>query len=268
MRSTRPALVVGNLLVLTAIIMTRGSEVGRAWWHDEAAYALLLLTAVAALPLLRHRRPTTLVLASAGAWSTLTGVFVYFVSPRMPAGRWMIWWHAVTSAAFFLAFLAHWARNQPRLATLARKAIRSRAAVSALLLVTVLVLAGAVAMAARAARRDFVEDDHGRVANLSFLALPALAALGLAFASGLRRRAALDPQARHRARAGVDVALLVAMWLATLTGVVLLYATRWLRTAEVYWLTVAWHVVVSILLVAIVAAHAAFNARPLASHAK
>lgn len=269
MRSARPALILGNAAVLAAIALTYRGDLGRARWHDEAAYAAILLAALAAWPLLRHRRPTTLLLASGAAWSALTGVFAYELSPRLPNGRWMLWWHAVTSAAFLLAFLLHWARNHPRLATLAGRAARRARTLApwALGWLAILSLAAVTFVHARAG--SFVESDHRALSDRALLALAggaSAAALGLAVVR--RRRLRLEGDPRHARRGAVDASLLAAMWAATATGVVLLYASRDLRSAGMLWWTTAWHVLASVLLVALALGHAVLNARPLAGHAR
>lgn len=270
MRSARFALVAGNLGMLAAIVVTSDAHaLGRARWHDEAAYLALMVAAAACWPLLRHRRPTTLVLASAAAWSTLTGLFAYVLSPRLPNGRWMLWWHAVTSAAFLLAFLVHWARNHPRLVVLAGRASRvaRTAAPLAILWLAVALLAGTTL--ARAQAGAFVEDDHRALSNAALLlavAFGALGAVAVAFARRSRRR--VEGPAPHARRGAVDVSLLAAMWATTMTGVVLLYAARDLRAAGMLWWTTSWHVVSSALLVALALGHATLNARPLKGHAR
>lgn len=259
MRSARVPLAVANLVTAIGIVATYRFDMRLdATW----AYLALAGTALFLFPLWRRRRFTTLVLASAGAWSILTGVLLVYITWRLPGGGWMTWWHAVTSVAFALAFLVHWARNNARLVMLARKLVTRRAVLSAVALGWGLLTMFAVASALPSARVDVTERVAQRWADVSLLC--GLVATIAAF--WLVPRAA-DP-ARGRARGAVDVSLLAAMWLATVTGFALQYLGRDLRSVEAYWLTWAWHVVVSALFLALALGHAAFNARPLASHAR
>ncbi|HEX2021993.1 MAG TPA: hypothetical protein VHH36_04725, partial [Candidatus Thermoplasmatota archaeon] len=104
---------------------------------------------------------------------------------------------------------------------------------------------------------------------IAFLAAGAGVVWGtlVATAPGARERL-LAPPGRHRLRGAVDASLWLSMWLATLTGLVLLYATGWLRGLGGYWLMVGWHVVASAVLAGLVAWHVGFNARPLRAHAR
>lgn len=258
MRAARAALVGANLVVAGAIFGTYGARIG-AGWGTALGYGALALTAVALLPLWRRRRFTTLVLASAGSWSMLTGIFLVYASPRLPGGRWMTWWHEMTSVAFALAFLAHWARNNPRLLSLARRMAERRAVLLAFAAAwsALALFAGASVLA----RSTFIERDHDLWADLA-LGASALLALGALFAG----RAA--EAWRNPARGAVDASLLALMWLATLTGFALQYLSGPLRAQGGFWLATAWHVGLSGLLLALLFAHAAFNARPLASHAR
>lgn len=56
------------------------------------------------------------------------------------------------------------------------------------------------------------------------------------------------------------------MWLATLSGLPLLYFARGLRSVDAYWVVAGWHVVASALLAGLVVAHASLNRRPLRAH--
>jgi len=262
MRSPRALLVGANLAVGLAIAATYGAALGRARWHDEAAYAALALAALAALPLWRRRAFTSLVLASAAAWSVLTGLALLYVTWRLPHGRWMTWWHGATSILFLLAFLAHWARNHPRLVGLSRKLLAS--APGALAFVAAWVALAVLAAWTWRARAGFGEADALDWSDASLLAATVGALAGVALARRFRPR---EP-ARGRLRGAVDASLLLAMWLATLTGLALQYGGRALRADAAYWPTYAWHVIVSALLLGLALAHVAFNARPLARHAR
>ncbi|HVM45378.1 MAG TPA: hypothetical protein VM582_05530 [Candidatus Thermoplasmatota archaeon] len=266
MRSARPALVGGNLALALAIALTYGTALGRARWHDVGAYVALVAIGSLALPLL-HRRPVTLLLASAGAWSALTGLFLVYVSPWIPGGRWMTWWHGATSVAFLLAFVAHWARNQPRLLTLARRLAQRRAAAALVLGAWLALGVATLASYGREARAAFTERTYDVAADVALWAAAALLGLALVLARTPRVRALLATRARDRMRGATDASLLLAMWLAAGSGFALL-AGRALREAGAFWITVAWHVAWSALLLALVGAHAAFNARPLAAHAR
>jgi hypothetical protein len=268
MSLARLLLLAGNVALALLVFGSEESGIGRPRWHHDAAYLALSVVTVAAWPLLRRRKLTTLLLASLGAWCVLTGVWLVYVTPSRGDGRWMSWWHGATSVAFALAFLAHWARNNARLAQLARRA----AAHPATLAVVALGWAGfALAAAAtwalpeRALRNRFSDRYLDDVTTVAF----ALALAGLLLgATALRRRVRVSTLERNRARGAVDASLLAMTWLATLSGFPLLYLGRHLRALDAYWLVTAWHVVAGALLVGLVAAHVAFNARPLAAHAR
>ena len=264
----RRALLLGNVALAALVGATFGSSLGRARWHDEAAYAALVLAAAACLPLLRHRRFATLVMASAGAWSALTGVWLVYVTPVCGAGRWMTWWHGATSVAFALAFLAHWARNNARLVALARRVAERPA-----LLAATAGAWGVLALLAWASwgtplRVVFADAYFAPVSTLGLGLAAALVAYGglAATSRGMRRRLA-EPAFRNRLRGAVDASLLAVTWLVALTGFPLAYLARPLRDADAYWLVACWHVLTGALLLALVAFHAGFNARPLQAHA-
>lgn len=247
---------------------TLRTGLGRAPWHDEAAYASLALAALAGLPLLRRRRVTTLLLASSGAWSVLTGYWLVYLTPVGGAGRWMTWWHGATSAAFVLAFLAHWARNQPRLAGLTRRLAQRRAGLAAALGAWALLGLLAWASWATPLRVAFTDGYFGLVATLSLGLAAALAVYGGLVLTSRRVRPRLaDPAFRNPLRGAVDAGLLGVTWLVALTGFPLAYLARTLRAADAYWLVACWHVVTGALLLALVAFHVGFNARPLRAHA-
>jgi len=263
--SARLPLIVANLAVAIAIGATYAPGVGGGRHHD-IVYAALVLGALAMVPLWRHRRFTTLVLASAGAWSMLTGVLLVYLTWRLPHGRWMTLWHGATSVAFALAFVAHWVRNNPRLLGLARQLAGRRLALAAVTIAWLGLVALAVATSLPQARAEVTERAAQRWADVSLGAT--LALIVLTIAVGRSRWRPLTTKARNRVRGAVDASLLVAMWAATLTGLALLYLSRELRAADALWLTWAWHVVVSALLLGLALVHATFNVRPLASHAR
>lgn len=267
MRAARALLAGGNVLLGALVLATFGTSVGWARWHHDLAYALLALAAVAAWPLLRRRRLTTLLLASLGAWSTLTGLFLVYVTPGVGHGRWMDWWHGATSVGFTLAFLAHWMRNQPRLGSLARR-LAARPPV-------LLALGGAWTLLALLAFASWRPPLDALFSDRLFLELSSLAfvatAVGLLVvalvATGRAARVRLArPEVRNPLRGAVDLSLLALTWTVALTGFALLYFARDLRLAGAYWPVAAWHVVASALLLGLVATHATFNGRPLRAH--
>lgn len=269
MRSARPWLVVANALVAWLIYASYASPIGRARWHDDVTLLALAIVGVAAYPFLRRRRVITLLLASFGAWSTFTGVWLVYVTPGYGVGRWMRWWHVATSAAFFLAFLAHWARNSPRLVQLARRLGWRARPTFALVGAWGLVAGVGLASWLTPLRAAFDDSTFREMSTLAF----GLAAAGLVYgaivASSRAWRARLaQTSARNRLRGAIDASLLASMWLATLSGFPLLYFALPLRSVDAYWLLASWHVITSALLLALVVAHASFNARPLAAHAR
>jgi hypothetical protein len=267
--SARLLLVAGNLALAALLAATAGTEVGTSRLHHDLAYAGLALAALLALPLLRRRRVTTLLLASCGSWCLLTGLWLVYVTPSEGGGRWMSWWHGVTGVAFLLAFLAHWARNHPRLVGLSKRLGQRAAPLAAVLLAWALLLAAGWASWATPLRALF---DDGLFLLLSTAALSgvAVAAMGAGLVLTSRRlRPVLErTDARNRLRGAVDASLLGMTWLAALTGFPLLYLGRALRGADAYWLVTGWHVVLGALLVGLAAFHVAFNRRPLAAHAR
>lgn len=264
----RRALLGGNLALAALLAATYATSVGHARWHDDVAYAALALATVAAWPLLRRRRLTTLLLASSGAWSAWTGLWLIYVTPWVGHGRWMTWWHGVTSVAFTLAFLAHWARNNPRLATLARRLAARRVALAATLAAWSLLALLALASWRTPLAVLFTDTYFAHVSTLA-LGLAAVVVIygGLALTSRRVRPLLARPEHRNPLRGAIDASLLAAVWLVALTGFPLLYLVRPLRAADAYWFVASWHVVTSAFLLALVAFHAGLNARPLAAHA-
>ncbi|HWH08070.1 MAG TPA: hypothetical protein VNX21_02655 [Candidatus Thermoplasmatota archaeon] len=262
-------LLAGNLALAAAMLATWPTRVGEARWHDDLAYATLVLAAAASVRLLRRRRVTTLLLASAGAWSALTGLWLVYATPWVGHGRWMTWWHGVTSVAFALAFLAHWARNSPRLVDLARRLAARRAALAATLGAWAALALLAVASWRAPLRAVFDDRYFAHVSTLA-LGLAAVLALyaGLVLTSRAVRPRLQDPAFRGPLRGAVDVSLLATAWLVTLTGLPLLYLARPLRAADAYWPVACWHVVTGALLLGLVAVHVGFNARPLRAHVR
>lgn len=264
MPSPRAALLVGNAAVALGVLATTRERLPDA----TLAYVALALAAAFAWPRLRRRRLTTLLLASAGAWSTFTGILLVYVVPALPqGGRALRWWHAVTSTAMLLAFLAHWARNSTRLVGLAQK-LRSSQALFAITLAAW----GALALAALSSLRPPARAlfDDGTLGLLTAGAL-GLAGAGVLYGAAYATSPGGGPRiarARDRIRGAVDASLLAAMWLATLTGFPLQYLARPLRAADAYWLLTGWHVLASVLLLGLVAGHVAFNRKPLAAHAR
>lgn len=260
-------LVAGNLALALAMLASEDVGLGREAWHDEAAFAVLALAALAGAPLLWRRRLTTLLLASAGAWCVATGLLLVYAKPYGLVGRSVDWWHAVTGVAFVLAFLAHWARNHRRLVQLVARLHEGPAAMAAFVGAWSVLLAAAVAVA--------VAPGRAGVSRLADAQLDALTTVvGLAVAVGVGgafawrgRRGPLATQARNRLRGAIDASLWLSTWIAALSGFAVLYLARSLRSADAYWPTVAAHVVAGLLLLGLVAGHVAFNARPLRSHA-
>lgn len=267
MGRARLALLGGNVALAALLVATWGTRLGWSRWHHDLAYALLALVALASWPLLRTRRVTTLLLASLALWSTLTGIFLVYVTPAFGHGRWMRWWHGATSVGFLLAFLAHWARNQPRLAQLARRLAGRRRALLAVAGAWALVAAVAAASWTTPLRDAFSDRWFRDLATLAFgLAAAAFVYGGLllpAWRPGLE-----EGDARHRTRGAVDASLLASAWLVALTGFPLLYLARPLRALDAYWPVAAWHVVTSAMLLGLVALHVRYNARPLLAHAR
>ena len=262
MSRARAALVAGNLVIGVGVVATTRRELPDA----TSAYALLGLATAIAWPLLRRRKLTTLLLASTGAWTMLTGFLLVYLAPGLPQGGGARrWWHAVTGIGMLLAFLAHWARNARRLRDLLRKLLARRALLAGATGGWILLVLLAIASWRPPLRALF--DDTGLFALTtgSTVVAATVVLYAGAYATTPGRRRTTD--GRDRARGAVDVSLLGAMWLATLTAFPIQYATRSLRAVDAYWFLVGWHVVVSVILVALVAFHIGFNARPLASHA-
>lgn len=261
------ALVLGNLALALLVAFAPAPRWGLGHADQSVAYTALGVAALAGWRLLRRRRVATLLMASFGAWSLLTGLWLVYVTSGFGPGRAMAWWHGVTSVAFLLAFLAHWARNNARLLGLAARLRRGRAALPLLAASWAgLALLGVASW--RTPLRDVFSD--GLFVELSTLAfvLTLVALLHAALVlTGRAMRARLDePAFRNRLRGGLDLSLLAMTWLAALSGFPLLYFSRALRAADAYWWLASWHVVASALLVGLVLAHASFNARPLRAH--
>lgn len=253
----------GNAALAAFLLASFASQLGAARWQADAAYAALAVVTAVAWPRLRRRRLTTLLMASAGAWSTLTGLFLVYVTPALGHGRWMRWWHGATSAVFLLAFLAHWARNQPRLAQLAGALARRRRLAGTVVgawaaLVLLVPLSWTTSLGA--AFDDLV---FRELTTASLV----LAAAVLAVAAIVRSERDLAQRERNATRGGLDLSLLVTTWLVAITGFALQYASRVLRDADAYWHFAGWHVVLSAVLVGAALAHATFNRRPLRAHA-
>lgn len=269
MRAALVALVLGNVALAVAVWATQASEVGSRRWHHDLAYAGLVLACLSCVRLLRRRRVTTLLLASLGAWSLLTGLFLVYVTPEVGRGRWMSWWHGATSMGFALAFLAHWARNNARLIQLARRLSESSRAWGLVAGAWIAVGLLAVASVASPLSALFTDRRFWDLSTLTFLlVLAALVGAALIGTDRAFRRRLAQAPFRNRLRGAVDVSLLAMAWLAILTGFPLLYFARDLRAADAYWLVAGWHVVASALLVGLVAVHVGFNARPLRAHAR
>lgn len=268
-RSARPWLIAANALLALLMYATYDSALGRERWHDDVLLVAVALGGIVAYPLLRKRRVVTLLLASFGAWSTITGVWLVYVTPRLGQGRWMTWWHVATSAAFLLAFLAHWLRNNARLWQLARR-LRERTRLT-IAFASAWALVGVVAVASlRPPLRETFDDSNFRELSTVAFGLAGVALVyGAILVSSRRWRERFREVAtRNRMRGGIDLSLLATVWLVTLTGFPLLYLALPLRHADAYWLLAVWHVITSAMLLALVVAHASLNARPLRSHAR
>lgn len=262
-------LVLGNAGLAALMLGTYRSPLGDARWQHDLAYAALGLATLAALPALRRRRLTTLLLASLGAWSMLTGFFLVYVTPGLGHGRWMGWWHGTTSVGFLLAFFVHWARNNARLVGLAKRLAQRPAGLSAVVAAWALLAVAAWGSWGTPLRGLFTDTAFWDLTTLAFAAIGVALLYVLVAARTRRVRALLDaPAARNRVRGAVDASLLATTWLVALTGLPLLYFGRDLRGLDAYWLVAGWHVLASALLLGLVACHAGFNARPLLSHAR
>lgn len=266
----RVILAATNVALVAAMALTFDAAHGWSRRHDDVAYLAVAALGVLAWPLLRRRRVASWLLATLGAWSLATGLVLVYVTPYVGHARWMRWWHGVTSAAFAVAFVAHWARNNPRLVGLAKRLVASpRAALALTVAWGTLVAFGAATFWTPLG--DAFTD--AQFPTLSTMALLAFGGLGLQWAfwaprSPRFRERLRDDAFRNRVRGVVDASLLPAMWLATLTGFTLIYLTRPLRAADAYWLGAWWHVATSALLVGLVAVHLSFNARVLVAHAR
>lgn len=260
-------LVAANAACAALVVATFGSALGATRLHHDVAYAALALGTLAGWARLRRRRLATLLMASLGAWSLVTGLLLVYLAPGFGHARWMRWWHGATSVGFALAFLAHWARNQPRLAGLARAAwgapVPRLAFVGAWTLVA---FVGAVSWTT--GLRKLFDDRYFReLTTLSFLLAGLVLVYGLLAATSARLRERLARSTeRNRLRGALDLSLLAAVWLATVTGLPLLYLARGLRSVDAYWFVAGWHVVASAILVGLVVGHAALNRRPLRAH--
>lgn len=261
------ALVAGNLALAGLVLATQDAAPDMTHAHHTLAYALLGVATLAAWPLLRRRRLTTLLLASFGAWSLLTGLWLVYVTPGFGRGRWMGGWHGVTSVAFLLAFLAHWARNNARLVGLAKRLAARPAPLLAFGAAWGLVALLGLASWRTGLRELFSDRFFVELSTLSFVLTLVLLVHAALVLTGRRMRERMDePAFRNGLRGALDVSLLAMTWLAALSGFPLLYLSRDLRAAEAYWWLAAWHVVASALLVGLALAHASLNARPLRAH--
>lgn len=241
---------------------------GGPLWHYNAAFVGLAAAGLAAWRLLPRRRFATLLLAYSGILATITG-FVMLYSKDLPYKEHVTWWHSVTSFALLGAFLAHWWRNQPRLAGFTRR-LAARLPVGG-------PAAGAWTAGLAVGALTWTSAWRPRFTSENYLYLSSWAVLvGVAFTYGLwlwhrlpsRRARLADPAYRATARALVDTSLFAACWLALLTGFALLYFRDFLRSGDTKYVSKWWHTATSVAFLAFVAIHVGFNARPLAAHAK
>lgn len=248
--------------------LTARLPLGAPLWHHNAAFALVLLAAIAGWRLLARRRFATTIMAYSGILATATG-FVMLYSKELPLKDVVTWWHTVTSFALTLGFLAHWWHNQARLAGFTRR-LFGRLQVGG-------PATGAWAMGLTVGALTWTPAWRARFTGDNYLYLSSWAVLtGVALAYGLwlwhrlpaRRARLADPHYRSTARALVDTSLFAACWLALLTGFALLYFADFLRSGDMKYVSKWWHTATSVAFLALVAIHVGFNIRPLAAHAK
>lgn len=258
-------LALATAALAAGMLLTLRTDVGATPAHYDAAFALLLGGAAASWPWFARRRLTTLLLAYSGAVATATG-FAMLYTRDFPYKDWVTWWHSVTSFAFLLAFLAHWALNSARLVRFLRH-LAARPT-GALLGATWAALLGGLAWAwSPAGRGRFVRDDYLYVSTWAVFLGVALAYLPwlLTRLPSWRRRAA---RARETLRGTVDASLFLACWGSLVTGFALLYFAPALAAAGLKYASKWSHTATSVALLALVAFHAGYNARALRGHAK
>lgn len=258
-----------SALLLGAMAATLLVPVGFALWHYNAAFVVALVVTALAWRPLQRRRVATLALAFTGIAAVVTG-FVMLYSRQLVHKEWITWWHSVTSFAMLLAFLLHWSHNQPRLWDFTKR-LFARARPTGPVVVGAwlgVILAGAWTTLPHASAR-FTSENYLLLSSLVILALGGLAyGAWLAYRLPPLRARLQDVSHRNCARALVDTSLFLANWGAMLTGFALLYFAEPLREGPLKYVSKWWHTTTSVALLALLALHIGFNARPLAAHAR
>lgn len=257
------------LSLALALVATLRAPLGLARWHYDASFLVALAAAALAWRPLARRRVATLAMAATGIVATASG-FAMLYTKDFPHKEWITWWHSFTSFALLLAFLVHWLHNHPRLWDFTKR-LFSRGVVAGAAAACAwigLLALGAWTWSADVAPR-FTRENYLYLSSWAVLAGVALAygAWLLYRLPALRRRLAQTAH-RNQTRALVDTSLFLAHWAALTTGFALLYFAAPLRDGPLKYVSKWWHTATSVLFLALVTLHVAFNARVLAAHAR
>ncbi len=253
--------------------LTAGTALGVPMRDYNIAFGLMAIATLAAWPLLKRRRVTTMLILYTGILATATGFLLLYLKDDLKSGGlkdWMKWWHSATSVALLFAFFIHWLHNNPRLVGFTKRLFtRDWRAGFPVLAVWIGSLAIGAATWTATGRLRFTEENYLAISSWAiFLGVGIPYGLWLAFRAPTMRARLRDPDVRNRTRALIDTSLFLACWLAMLTGFALLYFKDFLHGNGFKYVSKWWHTSTSVLFVAFVVLHIGFNARLVAAHAR
>lgn len=244
--------ILGTTLQIALLVATFfWDELGTAGWHHVASLAIVLaLTAASGRRMLSRRFLGIGVLVTT-VLATVSGFYLLYWKEGIRVDGyqdWGVWWHVAWSWAAAVFFWQHTWINRVAFGRFFARTLRP-ALPAALHVGAYLVVVAAFVVSGGPIKERFTNENYIEIGLWAWITTLAVA-YGSWFA--LRRRSRPD---KVRIRGHIDVALVPAAALATLSGIPLLWLGDALDSAGLKYASKLWHVVPSILFAVLVFVH-------------
>lgn len=250
-RATGIAVIAGVQLALLVATFPLDA-LGTSPWHHLASLAVVLTLCIPLRRRLVQRAFLAYAALATSVLATVSGFYLLYWKEGIRVDGyqdWGVFWHVAWSWAAAVAFFQHTWVNRVAFAHFWRRSLR-RAAPAALHIGGYVALVGAFVVTWGPAKDAFTNEVY---IPLSFAAWLVCTAMAYLLWLVLRKR----PATHKPARGNVDVALVPAAALATLTGLPLLFFDAPLDAAGLKYASKFWHVWPSVAFAVLVFVHGA-----------